>query len=274
MSYYFGLLVAFLAIGLTAFGVYFIYSYLKEKKLKAILATPFPLKYEEILQKIPLYIKLNASEQKEIQKSILIFLNTKEFTGINIDVTDEMKVVIAFHACVLLLNATLKSCYENLATILIYSHTIVAKQISNNGGIFTKGDFLLEGQSASDTVIIAWNDAKKDAYHIHNDNVVIHEFAHELDFLDGIADGTPPLPDAKYHEWAKTFSSEFNKLSKVALKNRNWGNYKLIGAYAATNEAEFFAVLTERYFENPQALRRHFPDLFKELNSFYQFYHE
>jgi Mlc titration factor MtfA (ptsG expression regulator) len=235
---------------------------------------PFSSKYEEILQKIPLYAKLNAAERKKIHKSILIFINMKEFAGVNMEVTDEMKIVIAFHACILLLNAALESCYENLATILIYSHTIVAKQISANGGVFTKGNFLLEGQSASDTVVISWNDAKKDAYHIHNDNVIIHEFAHELDFLDGSADGTPPLPNAKYHEWAKTLSSEFNKLSEVALKNRNWGNYKLIGAYAATNEAEFFAVITERYFENPKGVKKHFPDLFKELNSFYQFYNE
>jgi len=274
MSYYYALLMTFTALGLTAFGIYFIYSYLKEKKLKKILSAPFPAKYEAILQKIPLYAKLDAKEKQQIQKSILIFIHTKEFTGVNIEVTDEMRVVIAFHACILLLNAVIRSCYENLATVLIYSHTIVAKQVSNNGGIFTKGDFLLEGQSASDTVVIAWNDAKKDAYHIHNDNVIIHEFTHELDFLDGSADGTPPLPDSKYHEWAKTLSSEFNKLSEVALKNRNWGDYKLIGAYAATNEAEFFAVLTERYFENPEALKKHFPDLFKELNSFYKFYNE
>jgi Mlc titration factor MtfA (ptsG expression regulator) len=272
MSYYYALLVIFAGIGLTAFGIYFIYSYLKEKKLREVLSVPFPAKYEQILQKIPLYTKLNAAEQEQIQKSILIFINTKEFVGVNVDVTDEMKVVIAFHACILLLNAVIESCYENLATVLIYSHTVIAKQASNNGGIFTKGDFLLEGQSASDTVVIAWNDAKKDAYHIHNDNVIIHEFAHELDFLDGSADGAPPLPDAKYHEWAKVLSSEFNKLSEVALKNRDWGEYKLIGAYAATNEAEFFAVVTERYFENPEALKKHFPDLFKELDSFYQFY--
>jgi Mlc titration factor MtfA (ptsG expression regulator) len=272
MSYYYALLVIFVSIGLTAFGIYFIYSYLKEKKLREVLSAPFPAKYEQILQKIPLYTKLNTAEQEQIQKSILIFINTKEFVGVNVDVTNEMKVVIAFHACILLLNAVIESCYENLATVLIYSHTIVAKQVSNNGGIFTKGDFLLEGQSASDTVVIAWNDAKKDAYHIHNDNVIIHEFAHELDFLDGSADGTPPLPDAKYHEWAKVLSSEFNNLSEVALKNRDWGDYKLIGAYAATNEAEFFAVLTERYFENPDSLKKHFPELFKELNSFYQFY--
>jgi len=155
---------------------------------------------------------------------------------------------------------------------LIYPYTIVAKQVSANGGIYTKGEFLLEGQSASDTVVVSWHDAKKDAYHLHENNVIVHEFAHEIDFLDGNADGTPPLPYAKYSEWAKVLSHEYNKLSEVALKNRDWGKYKLIGSYAATNEAEFFAVITERYIEKPDALKKHFPELFQEINSFYKLY--
>ncbi|ADN08557.1 zinc-dependent peptidase [Sulfurimonas autotrophica] len=272
MNYYFALLLLMISIGLTLFGAYFIYTFYKQKKLQNILAQPIRKEYIDILDNIPLYGRLNEKEKQQIYKSILIFINTKEFVGINIGVTEEMKIVIAFHACLLLLHVELVSCYENLATVLIYPHTMVAKQVSANGGIYTKGEFFLEGQSASDTVIVAWHDAKKDAYHLHENNVMLHEFAHEIDFLDGSADGTPPLPYSKYHEWAKVLSQEFNKLSKVALRNRDWGKYKLIGSYAATNEAEFFAVVTERYFEKSEALKKHFPELFKELNSFYKVY--
>ena len=272
MNYYYALLVVMLGIGLMVVSAYLLYASYKQKKLQKILARPIQREYIEILKRIPLYNRLNEEEQQRIHKSILIFINTKEFVGVNIDVTDEMKIVIAFHACLLLLHVTLGGCYENLATILIYPYTMVAKQVSANGGIYTKGEFLLEGQSASDTVVISWHDAKKDAYHLHENNVVVHEFAHEIDFLDGSADGTPPLPYAKYNEWAKVLSHEFNKLSEVALKSRNWGKYKLIGSYGATNEAEFFAVVTERYIEKPEALKKHFPELFKELNSFYKLY--
>ena len=269
MNYYYALLLIILGIGFVLFSSYFIYLFYKEQKLHKILEQPFKEEYVAILKNIPLYEKLKTKKKEQIHKSILLFINTKEFVGVNIKVTDEMKLVIAFHACLILLHVSFKSCYENLVSILIYSHTMVAKRVSANGGIFTKGDFLLEGESSNDIVIISWNDARKDAYHLHNANVIIHEFAHEIDFLNGGVNATPPLSHSKYHEWARVLSYEFNKLSEVTLKNRDWGKYKLIGSYAATNEAEFFAVITERYFEKPEALKKHFPELFKELDSFY-----
>jgi len=272
MNYSLSLLYIVITVGFLAFAVYYFFLYQKQKKLQALLQQPFPKEYVAILTKLPLYAQLNADDQQKIQRSIQVFIYEKEFVGIGINVTDEMKVIIAFHACLLLLYIELKDCYSNLATILIYPYTVIAKQLSANGGIFTQGEFLLEGQSANGTLIISWNQAKKDAYHLHENNVILHEFAHELDFLDGRADGTPPMPSSKYHEWAKTLSTEFNRLSHVALKNRDWGKYKLIGSYAATNEAEFFAVITERYFEKPKSLKKHFPDLFAELDGFYKFY--
>jgi len=237
-------------------------------KLNKILAKPFDEKYIEILQNIPFYDKLTEEEKNKIHKSILIFINTKRFIGVKTEVTEEMKVIISFYACLLVLHSQIKTCYEDLSTIVIYPYVIIAKQVMQTGGVYVKGDFLLAGQSAGETVVIAWNEAKKDAYHLHKDNVILHEFAHELDFLDGEADGVPPIGD-KYHEWAKVLSKEYKKLSEIASKNRNWGKYKLIGSYAATNPAEFFAVITERYFEEREKFKRDFPDLFKELEYFY-----
>lgn len=269
-SYYYSLLIFFLGLGGFAFIVYFIYSLYKKAEIEKYATSPFPKKYEAVLQNIPLYQKLDAEEQEKIKHSILIFVNTKEFIGVALEITDEMRVVVAFHACVLLLHLEVSQCYENLSTIVIYPNTVIAQQVNNNGGVYTKGEFLLEGQSASGVVVLSWSDVKKDAYHLHRDNVTIHEFAHEIDFLDGEADGTPPLPSSKYHEWAQVLSQHFNRLQEVSLKNRDWGDYKLIGSYAATNEAEFFAVLTERYMETPQKLKKHFPDLYRELEDFYK----
>jgi len=103
-----------------------------------------------------------------------------------------------------------------------------------------------------------------------NPEKILSEFAHEIDFLDGNADGTPPMPYDKYHEWAQVLFYHFDKLRDVSLKNRDWGDYKLIGSYAATNEAEFFAVISERFFESPKSLKEKFPDLYNELKSFYR----
>ncbi len=73
-----------------------------------------------------------------------------------------------------------------------------------------------------------------------------------------------------YNEWTYILFKEFNNLKKISLKNRYWGKYKLLGSYAATNEAEFFAVVTERFFESPQSLQKNFPELYDELEGFYR----
>jgi Mlc titration factor MtfA (ptsG expression regulator) len=88
--------------------------------------------------------------------------------------------------------------------------------------------------------------------------------------MDGYIDGVPPLEQSKYGGWVHTFNKEFTTLNNIALKDRNWGKYKLLGAYAASNEAEFFAVATERFFEAPASLKHHFPNLYNELEDFYQ----
>jgi MtfA peptidase len=274
MNYSLSLFYIVAAMGFLAFGIYYLFLLQKRRRLKKLLEQPFATQSLEVLKNMPLYGQLDAKDRQKIQQSIEIFIYEKEFIGIGIEMTDEIKTVIAFHACLLLLHVELKECYGNLTTILVYPHTVIAKHLSASGGIFSQGEFLLEGQSASGTVIISWDHAKKDAYHCYENNVILHEFAHELDFLDGRADGTPPMPSAKYQEWAKTLSTEFHRLSSVVLKNRDWGKYKLIGSYAATNEAEFFAVITERYFEKPTSLKKHFPELFAELDAFYKFYGE
>ena len=269
-TYYKSLLIVFITVGFIIALSYLLYTLYRRRKLEKISQLPFPKEYETVLQDIPLYKKLTSEEKEKIRHSILRFVNTKKIIGVSLELNDEIKVVIAFHACLILLHLDISECYENLSTVVVYPNTVIANRVSNNGGIYTKGEFLLEGQSSSDTVVLSWSDAKKDAYHLHSNNVIIHEFAHELDFLDGVADGTPPLPYSKYHEWAQVLSHEFNKLQEVRLKNRDWGKYRLIGEYAATNEAEFFAVVSERYFENPEGLKKHFRELYDELEDFYK----
>jgi len=267
--YYASLFITILVFGVVFFSLYSLNRFYKKREIKKYLHLAFPKEYEVILQNIPLYQKLNTQEREQIAHSIMLFINMKEFIGVSLTLTDEIKVIVAFHACLLLLHSKVSHCYENLSTIVIYPNTVIDNHISNRDGIATKGPFLLEGQSSSDTIVLSWSDASKDAYHLYRDNVIIHEFAHELDFLSGSADGTPPMPNSKYHEWAEVLSHDFNRLQEVTLKNRDWGKYKLLGSYAATNEAEFFAVVSERYFENPKALKKHFATLYQELEDFY-----
>ncbi|WP_345993959.1 M90 family metallopeptidase [Sulfurimonas sp. HSL-1716] len=270
MDYYFSFLILLLEAGGGAVLLLILYSIYKRYRLKNISNLPFLDEYEEVLMKTPHYKRLSQDEKERIQRSILLFVNTKEFIGVHLNVTTEMKLIIGFYACLLLLNINTQNCYDNLKTIIIYPNTIITKEIKSNGGVYTNEKFFLEGQSINDTVVISWHEAKKEAYHLHRNNVIIHEFAHEIDFMDGEIDGIPPLQKSKYASWAHTLQRNFKVLSEIAVKNREWGKYKLIGGYAATNEAEFFAVLTEIFFEKPDSLKKNFPDLYNELRDFYK----
>ncbi len=270
MTYSTALALLIGGFGLTALAVYFLLNLIKQEKIQKIKMLPFEDENREYLLKTPHYKNLSDEDKQKIERSILLFIHTKEFIGVDLDVSDEMKIVIAFYACLLLLHIKTDNCYDALKTIIIYSHPVMLKSIQSSGGIYTKEQFLIEGQSANDTVVIIWNEAKSEAYHLRKNNVIIHEFAHEIDFMDGEIDGVPPLSQSKYYEWTNVFAKEYLNLSKISLKNRNWGKYKLLGEYASTNEGEFFAVLTERFFESPHNLKKEFPDLYHELKSFYK----
>ncbi len=256
-------------MALVGVGIYFYFKVREDERLAKILKQPFPDTYRGYLRRIELYRNLPKEEKERIERSILLFIHTKEFIGVEIEISDEVRVLIAFHACLLLLHSKIRGCYNHLKTIIIYPSAVAVENIRANGGIYAKERFVIDGQSVGDTVVIIWHDAKKEAYHPRHDNVVIHEFAHEIDFMDGMADGVPPIENSKYNEWVEVVFKEYRKLAKVFEKNRDIGKYKLLGEYAATNEAEFFAVLTERFFESPNALKKKFPELYRELKEVY-----
>jgi len=268
-SYYLALLLVFGGLGFSIFALWMFFKIREEERIKKILSEPFREEYRKFLQNTVHYNKLPKEDKEKIERSILLFTNTKEFIGAGIEVTDEMKVITAFYACLLLLHKSTSNCYDNLKTIIIYPSAVAFENINAANGIYTKEKFLIDGQSANDTVVLIWHDAKKEAYHLRHDNVIVHEFAHEIDFMDGEIDGVPPIEKSKYDEWTKVLFHDYQKLSNVVAKNRDWGKYKLLGSYAATNEAEFFAVVSERFFEAPQSLKKHFPELYMELKNFY-----
>ena len=271
LNYHSGLLLLFSVAFLIAAGLYLLSYLLKKQKLKRIRALSFKPSYRVYLEKTFHYKQLSADEKEKIESSILLFIHTKRFIAVNMDVTDEMRIIIAFYACLLLLHINTENCYDDVKTIIIFSHAVATKQIQSAGGIYTKEEFIIEGEATDDTVVISWHEAKADAYHHRHNNVVIHEFAHEIDLMSGKINGVPPLEKSKYHAWTSSLLKEFNKLNKIALKNRSWGKYELLGSYAVTNEAEFFAVISERYFQSPHSLKKNFPELYAQLRSFYGF---
>lgn len=265
---YFLALLYMILFLMALFLLWQVWRYFSRMRLyKKIKSTPFSPEDEVFLQKLPHYRLLPYDLKKVLQDSIRFFIATKEFRGVELEVTRQMQLVIAFYAC--LLQIKRRECYENLKTIIIYPNDVITRRVEANGGIFREGDFVLEGESSGGSVVIAWNEAKREALHPKGHNVIVHEMAHELDFEDGAADGVPLLAIGRYAVWSQVMYKEFEKLKAAFAKGRDLGKYAWIGSYAATNEAEFFAVVSELFFEKPWLLKKHFRDIYDVLKDFY-----
>lgn len=236
------------------------------KKLKS---TPFPKAYENILQNMYQYSVLSPVHKDKIHFLILLFIDQKEFVGVKMTINNEIRVITAFYACLMRLGFEPGE-KDHVSTVIIYPEHFIVNQTHSSGGIYHDETSVLEGQSANGTVVISWQDIKDDIAGQQKDNVIIHEFAHELDFEDGLADGTPVLEGSRYKIWSEVFSKAFDIL-KDQLNNRKVSErFVLLGSYALKNEAEFFAVCSERFFETPQAFKAYFPDIYEELKLFYR----
>jgi len=261
-------LIIALWIILFIYLAYLFYSFITYKLLiKKLKKIPFP--YENILLKIPQYQKLPKDLQTKIKYSILLFIKTKQFVGVGVEVNDEIKVNIAFFGCLIVINKN--ECYDNLKYIYVYPHTILLNRTQNNGGIFNKQEFLIAGEAVGDSVIIAWNEAKREIFHLKNHNVIIHEFTHELDFESGDVNGIPNLKKSDYYEWINIIGNNYKEFKNKIINHKKLEKYALIDKYGSTNKAEFFAVLSEMFWTKPQTLKKHFPDIYKEFVKFFNF---
>ena len=232
---------------------------------------PFPANWSEILQRrLVVYGKLPMPLRLEWEKLILHFLHTKHFEGCGgLALTDEIRVVIAAEACLLILNRP-STRYAGLRWIYVYPSTFIAKrERQDEYGVVSGGKTHLLGESWSNgRVILAW-DSVEEGHRDYTDgrNVVLHEFAHQLDQEDGSADGAPLLYTRdSYTVWSKVFSEEFEDLHRDLAEGRR----TLIDSYGATNPAEFFAVVTEVFFERPQIMKQKHPELYEQMLDYYR----
>ena len=178
-----------------------------------------------------------------------------------LELTDEMRVLIAAQACLLLLNRP-AAVYPRLKTILVYPSTYVA------GGQDQPKSVRLGESWGAGVVVLAWNSVKGGATNFNDgQNVTLHEFAHQLDQADGAADGAPDLASrSAYRTWAQVLSREYQTLRKWKKKGRR----TVLNKYGATNPAEFFAVATETFFEKPRQMKKKHPELYEELKRYYR----
>ena len=241
-----------------------------KKRRQSLMLSVFPQEWQDILKKnFPLYKKLPDSVKKTLHGYINIFMDEKTFEacGDLEELTEEMCVTIAGQACLLLVNGRC-GFYDKLTTILVYPDMYRAEQKQNKDGTIASGGSRLGESWEQGTIVLSWKHTLRGPA-ITNDgqNLVIHEFAHQLDQWDGAADGAPLKGfDEAHKDWSENFQEAYIQHAERFKKGRKL----VIDEYGATNPAEFFAVATETFFEKPKALLRRYPAVYNELKSFYK----
>jgi Mlc titration factor MtfA (ptsG expression regulator) len=217
---------------------------------------------------VPLARRLSPDERQRLLRLAQLFLAEKHFEGCGgLTVSEEMKVTIAAEACLLLLHLEGPP-YPALRTVLVYPRGFVPKTVrSLQTGEIAEPPAPLIGESWQDGVIVvSWDDVVRGARDpVDGENVVLHEFAHQLDEEDGAGDGAPVLPASALRTWGRVLSDEYERLRQDAAADRR----TVLDPYGATNKAEFFAVATETFFEQPVQLERDHPELYAQLKQFY-----
>ncbi len=256
--------------GLVVYGLFMLKRKLRARRRARLTAQPFPSQWEKILRgNVSLYRYLPPDFKTELQNHIKVFLDEKRFEGAGgLKMTDEIRVTIAGEACILLLNNKNRQ-YPYLLSIVVYPGAYVIPQVEPVGeGIYLEGEETLEGESWSQgTLVLSWDDVKGDAARFGDGhNVALHEFAHQLDQEDGRADGVPWLRTrSRYHDWARILGAKYEELREDADRGRE----AVLDYYGASDPAEFFAVATEAFFDNPVGLRKEEPELYDELKWYF-----
>ncbi len=223
-----------------------------------------------VRQTLPFYDNMPPPLQQQLLNHINKFLYFKQFVGCaGLVVTEEMRVTIAACACLLLLNRpTLE--FRNVHWIYLYpAEFVVRHTVSDAAGVVSQDDDVRTGESWEDgRIILSWDEVQEGVYDFNDGrNVVLHEFAHQLDAESGSMNGAPLLHSkGAYGSWATILSREFNSLQDHAY----FGRESVLDTYGATHPAEFFAVATESFFEEPEALAEEHEELFTELLAYYQ----
>jgi Mlc titration factor MtfA (ptsG expression regulator) len=248
-----------------------VFGFFKHRRRKRLRAAPFPAEWVTFIQKnVRYYACLPEIDRRELQGLVQILLAEKVFEGCGgLVLTDEIKVTIAAQACLLLLHRD-TDIYPNLMTILVYPSAYIAKAIRPVGsGLALEGENVHLGESwSSGIVVLAWDDVLMGASDVQDGrNLVLHEFAHQLDREDGAVDGAPLLDQrSRYVTWARVLGAEYDR-----LRRDSWmGRPTVLDEYGTTDPAEFFAVATECFFEKPSLLGKRHPELYSELKGFYR----
>jgi MtfA peptidase len=243
------------------------FPWFKQKRRQKLLAEPFPETWREYLRvNVRYYSLLDESKRSVVESFVRAFVAEKNwYGGEGLAVTDEMKVTVAGQAALLILGLKEVYFFDRMQSIILhpaaFKHTEPQSQ-----SIFGNLKVLLGQAWYHSPILLSWRDVLRCGHNKSNGmNVVLHEFAHHLDGLDGDVDGSPPLRGKKLEDWYQIADAEYRRL--VGSVRR--GEATLLDHYGATSLIEFFAVATECFFERPRAMWGTHRELYAILQDFY-----
>lgn len=247
-------------------------SWWRRRRRAALARQPFPPQWQDWLRtRTSIYARVPPELREHLHRLVRIFVGEKSFVGCNgLTVTEEMRVVIAAYACLLVVNRSdvpRSHFYDDLFSILVYPTPFIVPHTHRDGhGVVTEGHRVLSGQAwDSRRIIVSWQDIEDGLTTGHN--VVLHEFAHYLDMEDETMDGAPGLGSVRaYREWSKVFWEEYDRLRATLVA----GQPTFLDPYAASAPAEFFAVVTEAFFEKPREFELQHAALYEQLRRYYR----
>ena len=247
-----------------------LFSWLKNRRRRRILAEPFPPAWYDVLDRnVGQLAWLSDDERARLCRATQIFIGETQFEGCGgLELTDEVRVTVAAEASILVLGMD-DFYFDNVQTVLVYpsefvvpAREAVADELTLEGESERLGEAHHRGP-----VILAWAEALANARRPGDGrNLVFHEFAHQLDMLNGAFDGTPALDEGLRPWWARVMKREYDQLCDAADHRRK----TLLDPYGATNEAEFFAVVTECFFDLPWEMARRHAELYALLRDYFR----
>jgi Mlc titration factor MtfA (ptsG expression regulator) len=225
--------------------------------------------WHKLMHEADIFRGLTSVDRVHLRELATLFLHRKAFSAAQgLELTTDILLAVAAQACLLILKLELDY-YDGWVEVILYPGAFKVCRDVSEGGVVTQDAGHLAGESwQRGPVVLSWETAASDlAGHHSGHNVVMHEFAHKLDSLDGSANGIPPLHAGMVRkQWTQVFTSAFDALRSQLDHHRPHG----IDAYAATSPAEFFAVVTETFFTAPATLQHHFPAVYEQLALFYR----
>ncbi len=244
---------------------------LKERRRARLRERPFPEEWVELLDRcVPLYRRLPPEDRAELHGHVQVFLAEKRFEGGDgFAITDEVRLSIAAQACLLLLHRE-TNYFPVLSSIIVYPAEFVARlRDEDENGVVWEEDEERAGESWSlGSLVLSWRDILEDREHADEDlNIVLHEFAHQLDAERGEMNGQPPIADSELRdEWSSAMLDAYESLADQV----DAGRKTALDPYGAEHPSEFFAVATETFFQAPRRLQAVYPRAYRVLARYYK----